>query len=130
MIRKLIMIIIFGLIMYSYSFCSSGPPIPPPKVSITEACKLASDHFYSDKVEVPEGGSIKKEDYFLISAQYTSEFDRPGLVSRDYPNDYDFETRQEEWVWKITFIHPIQNSQTVTYKVTDDRDVLVIFHTV
>lgn len=109
--RKLI-IILFLLAIPSGLFAKSGPSIPTPKLSITEAISVANKYFYNKETRLKDSDSFKKSEYIIISAEYANYFK---------------ETRQKEWAWKITFIHPVQTDHSVVYKVTDDKQVIFLY---
>ncbi len=89
----------------------AGPPIPVPKVSVTEAIELATKHFLNKESRVIDAGTFKKSEYILTLAQYTSRFGGK---------------RQKTWAWKIRFVHPVANDHSVEYKVTGDRKVIFL----
>ena len=93
-------------------FAKAGPAIPAPKLSIIEAASIASEYFYHKETRVRGEDYFKKADYILISAVYTNRFK---------------ETPEEEWGWKIMFIHPVQNDHSVVYKVADNREVIFLY---
>jgi len=98
----------FILVIIANVFSEAGPPIPNPKITVTEAIEIAKNYFYFGKSSVIDSEYFKIEDYILLSAQYTNYF---------------MEEYQNEWAWKIRFVHPIQNDHSVTYKVTNNGEI-------
>ncbi|MFC1703319.1 hypothetical protein ACFL1E_00855 [Candidatus Omnitrophota bacterium] len=89
-------------------------PIPKPKVSINEAIDLASEYFY--KIEsFPDDDFFKKKDFILTLARYTHYYDD------------DFHS---EGAWFIAFVHPVGTDITYTYKISNDKKVVLVEHTV
>jgi len=74
------------------TFADAGPAIPVPEILVAEGVKETRDI---------DGNVIRKDEYILISATYTNYFQ---------------EKYEEEWAWRIEFIHPVQNDHSVVYK--------------
>ncbi len=92
-------------------FAKSGPPIPVPKLSISEAVDMAGRYLCDSEYRLKDTDLFPKSEYIVISAEYTNYF-KQGY--------------QKEWAWKIKFIHPVQNDHSVIYKVTNDREVMFV----
>jgi len=103
-----IFLILLLLSLSSKVFAKAGPPIPKPQISIVEAIKIAEDYFYSGKSSVIDNVSYKIKEYILVSVEYTTYF---------------MEEHQREWAWKIRFVHPIANDNSITFKVTSDGKI-------
>lgn len=108
-----LMILVFLLIIPSGIFAKSGPPIPVPKLSISEAASLASSYFYNQETRVRDQEYFKKSEYIIVAIEYTNDFTQT-------PED-------KEWAWKIMFIHPAQNDHHIVYKVTNDKQVVFLY---
>jgi len=109
-LRK-IAVLLTLLIVPVYAFAKSGPAIPAPKLSISEAASVAGKYFYEKETRAYDSSFFKKSEYIIVSAEYTNYFGGK---------------HQPEWAWKIRFIHPVQNDHSVTYKVTNDRQVIFL----
>jgi hypothetical protein len=107
-------LILFGLVLVFFTtvFAKSGPPIPIPQVSITEAITLAQDYFSNEEKRIVDVELFKRKDYLLYSVRYTSNFN--GELDK-------------EWAWEVKFIHPLQNDHSVAYKVTNDRKIILLY---
>lgn len=104
--------LIMSAILSNNIFAEPTPfPIPKPKVTIAEAIELATNYFQKAQTRTIDTAQIKKEDFILVSAQYTNYFD----------NQF-----QSEWAWYIKFRHPVANDISVTYKVTNDKKIVEI----
>ena len=109
---KMIFLTFCIVVISSNVFAAAGPPIPEPNLSITEAIKLANDHFYSGNIEIIDPAHFKREDYIIISVQYTNYFKGK---------------REKEWAWKIKFVHPIQSDHSVALKIMNDKKIIVLY---
>ena len=107
-----LIVLLFILLTWSNVFAKSSPPIPVPEISISEAIDIAEEYFYNKETRVVDSDYFKVENYILISAQYTNYID---------------EEYQEDWYWIIKFIHPIQNDHSVVYKVTNDKEIILLY---
>lgn len=92
-------------------YAKSGPPIPAPELSISEAINLAKKHFSNKQTRLNDESEFKKEEYILVSAKYQNYF-------RDQ--------KQPEWAWYISFVHPLANDHTITYKISNENSVYLI----
>lgn len=104
-ILRVFFILLTGLIAFS-AFADAGPPLPLPEISLTEAVELAKDHFVVKETRNNDGEVFKKDEYILISANYTNYFQ---------------EKYEKEWAWRIEFTHPAQNDHSVVYKVSNQN---------
>tara|TARA_Y100000031_G_scaffold72626_1_gene80216 strand:- start:456 stop:806 length:351 start_codon:yes stop_codon:yes gene_type:complete len=112
---KHMLIIILIILTFSTPLnisAKAGQPIPQPKILIIEAIEITKEHFYNEETQLLDGDYFKIADYILISAQYTNCFN---------------EKYQEEWAWKIKFVHPIQNDHSVVYKVTNNKEIIFLY---
>lgn len=107
-----LIVILFILSICSNAFAKAGPPIPVPAISMSEAIDIAVEYFYNKEIGVIDGDYFKVEDYILISSQYTN------YINEEY---------QKEWAWVITFIHPVQNDHSVVYKVTNNKEIILLY---
>lgn len=112
--KRILPLIVTLLILFIYSdaFAKAGPPIPVPGISISEAIDIAEEYFYNKETRMVDSDYFKVEDYILISAQYTNYID---------------EEYQKDWSWIIKFIHPVQNDHSVVYKVTNDKEIILLY---
>jgi len=104
--KKKVFTILCLICLTMNAFAKKGPQIPNPKISAAEAILLATTYFKSDKIKVADDHSFQKDEYILISLRYTDNF-------KD----------SKDWAWKIVFIHPKQNDHSVTFKVTDRKNI-------
>jgi hypothetical protein len=88
-------------------------PIPKPEVSVIEAIGLATNYFHKGE-DLIDTADFKKADFILDSVIYTDYFD---------------DKFQSEWAWYISFRHPIASDITYTYKVTEDKKIVLIRRT-
>ena len=109
---KKLILVLFLICIATNVFAKAGLEMPTPKISATEAITLASNYFYDGKTEVIDGNDFKIEEYILISAEYTNDFNSEN---------------QKEWAWKIIFVHPLANDHTITYKITNDKNITEIY---
>ncbi len=89
----------------------SGPPIPVPKLSISEAIDMAGRYLCDSEYRLKDTDLFPKSEYIIISAEYTN---------------YSNQEYQKDWFWKIKFVHPVQNDHSIIYKVTNDKKVVFI----
>jgi len=109
---RYIFFLLFLITIPTNLFAKSGPPIPVPRLSISEAVDIAQQYFYNKEARIADRDYFKISDYILISAEYTNRFE---------------ESKEKEWAWKIIFIHPVQNDHSVVYKVTDDKQIIFLY---
>ena len=111
----LLLTFLAGLIsFYVLAFAKPGPVIPNPQITAAEAVNIAQDFFYSEETRIIDGETFKLEDYVLVLAQYTNDF-----------ND----KADNEWGWKIKFQHLAQNDHSLVYKISDDGKVIFLYAT-
>ncbi|MCP4158894.1 MAG: hypothetical protein GY760_02365 [Deltaproteobacteria bacterium] len=108
MIKK-ISIIIYILLIASISFGKSGPEIPIPQVSINEAISLAKNLFYSSTTKLADESYFKKDEYILISVEYTNDFEDKVI-----------------WAWKALFVHPKQNDHSAAFRIVSKSDIQLL----
>ncbi|HPL83052.1 MAG TPA: hypothetical protein PLJ15_02145 [Candidatus Omnitrophota bacterium] len=111
----LLVILLAGSVsFYALASAKSGPVIPNPQITAAEAVNIAQDFFYSKETRIIDGETFKLEDYVLVLAQYTNDF-----------ND----KADNEWGWKIKFQHLAQNDHSLVYKISDDGKVIFLYAT-
>ena len=110
----IILLIVFPLILTSFGFAKSGKRIPIPKITMNEACNMATDYLNNKETNLIDSNIFKAMDYILTTAKYTN-----------YINN----KIEKSWSWVITFIHPEQNDHSVVYKITDDKEVVFLYAT-
>ncbi len=108
-ITKSIFAFLLILSITGNAFAEAGPPIPLPKMSIIKAIEIATDYFHEKWRDSFKRANTRIEDFIITSVEWTNFFH----------NAY-----QKEWVWKITFVHPIQNDHKATYEITDRGDII------
>ncbi len=106
--KRKILIMICLVFLSINAFAKKGPQIPMPKILATAAIALATDYFTSEKTQIVDGHYFKKDDYILISINYTNKF------------------KDNEWAWKIVFVHPKQNDHSATFKVVNQKVITLL----
>jgi len=103
-----------GLLLPASALSNAGPPIPVPQISIVEACTVAMDYFYVKETHLIDPEQVRAQEYIIFSANYTNQFpDNP----------------ENEWAWKIVFVHPVHNDHSVAYKITIDKKIILLHTT-
>ena len=114
--KKLLLVsVLSGSIFFpTFALAKSGPAIPNPQITAIEAVNIAQDFFYSEETRIIDGETFKLEDYVLVLAQYTNDFN--GKAGN-------------EWGWKIKFQHLVQNDHSLVYKISNDGKVIFLYAT-
>ena len=88
----------------------AGPEIPRPKITITEAVKIAKNKLLQES-KLVDSRYFKAKEYIVISVSYTNRY-RKKLF--------------KEWGWVIVFTHPLANDHNAIYRVisTDSIELL------
>ncbi|MFZ2356858.1 MAG: hypothetical protein WAW67_03420 [Candidatus Omnitrophota bacterium] len=112
------------------AFAEPGPPIPKPNISLSEASQLAKDYFAAN---MKEDKYFKIEDYFVIFGEYKyfgDIYKRTEGWSADGSNNKEYlEKAKDYWAWEIRIIHPIANDISITYKITNSKQIIELERT-
>ncbi len=108
MIKK-ISIFICILLSASISFGKSGQEIPIPQVSINEAISHAKNLFNSPSIKLADESYFKKDEYILISVEYTDDFEDKVI-----------------WAWKASFVHPKQNDHSAVLRIVSKSEIQLL----
>ncbi|MDP2910886.1 MAG: hypothetical protein Q8N76_00895 [Candidatus Omnitrophota bacterium] len=88
-----------------------------PGYSMIKAAQIAQDFFYTDFPDgekAAENDGLHVRDFILIKADYINRFE-----------DKEF----SEYAWVFTFVHPIHNDHSFTFKVTNDGKISFLSRT-
>ncbi len=112
------------------AFAEPGPPMLKPNISLSEASQLAKDYFSAN---TKEDEYFKIEDYFVISGEYKYFGDiykrTEGWLADGSNNKEYLEKVNDYWAWEIRIIHPIANDISITYKITNSKQVIELGRT-
>ncbi|MBN1522775.1 MAG: hypothetical protein JW928_09620 [Candidatus Aureabacteria bacterium] len=109
--KKLIVLLVL-LVLPIVVYSAKGPEIPISNVTLEEAIEIAKDAFEEYKT--------KKNNEAFYS---------PFIITKVIYTDYFEEHPKSEWAWYVKFVHPIQNDCTYTFKITDDKKVVLFQET-
>lgn len=109
------------VLMSGCAFAEAGPPIPVPKIPITNAIELA-------RAELArfDSSGLKAKDMIVLSVEYATIANRSDmlhdwtlLTKKAYREKYE-----KLWYWKVIFIHPEANDLTERFSVSYDGKAL------
>lgn len=127
---KKILILLFFISIITNVFAEAGPPIPNPEVSLSEASQIAFEYFKKNEIE---NEYFMIDDYFVISGEYKYFGDiyksLDGWLSDSTNNEKYLEKVKDYWAWEIKIIHPVANDISVTYKITNSKQVIELERT-
>ena len=92
----------------------AGPAIPVPDIRVEEAICLSRDYFLNQWENPYERTSLDLEDFIIQQVIYTNYYRTGEQIDQEI---------QEQWVWLITFIHPVANDHTLTFKIDSAGEI-------
>jgi hypothetical protein len=126
--KRVLVISLFLCLSFISVYAESGPPIPAPKISISEAVKLVKEHVASHKEEVAQF-NLNPEEFIIVKVEYKYLGPKEDRFKGWKDNGIDsayLKNIAPYWLWEITIVHPIMNDLSITYRVLNDKKVIPV----
>lgn len=98
--------LVVPVVLKGLAAAKSGPPIPVPKITISEAVDLVTRRIGSGEVKFIDPEVAKPSEYIVTSAEYTTRFD---------------DQKETDWAWKVRIVHPVHNDHSIVFRVANDE---------
>ncbi|KQC12954.1 MAG: hypothetical protein APR63_01660 [Desulfuromonas sp. SDB] len=114
MLKTQFSIMTFLLSLVSVLQADAGPAIPLPEIRVEEAICLGRDYFLNQWDNPYERTSLDLKDFIIQQVIYTNYYRSGEQIDDEI---------QEQWIWLITFIHPVANDHTMTFQIDSAGEI-------
>jgi len=90
----------------------SKPPIPVPKLDAMHVIQIADSSLKS--ISKDKWMDFNVKEYILLSVNYTDKV------------QYNERNTKSEWFWVVTFVHPIHNDHTFSFKIDNQNKAILL----